>query len=305
MADQHQVAVIGECMIEFAPKDAYTYQRSFAGDTLNMAVYFARVCPADVLKVHYVTALGDDLFSDEMLAAWQAEGIEVALVQRLKGKLPGLYLIHNDADGERQFYYYRALSPARDLFAGETGEQLCQALLNFNTLYFSGITVGMLHENGRDRFLNMITQAQQKGIQLVFDTNFRAALWPDLATAKIVIQKIQQHVSMALPSFVDEQLLFGDKTPADTAARLHQMGVKEVVVKLGEAGYLLSSPQAQTQVAVTPATHAIDTTGAGDSFNGVYLAARLQGLAPTLAAQKAAQMAAVVVTHRGAIIPKA
>ncbi|MGR6743516.1 PfkB family carbohydrate kinase, partial [Aeromonas veronii] len=47
------------------------YSRGFGGDTLNTAVYLARL---DV-KVDYFTALGDDALSDEMLVAWTAEGV--------------------------------------------------------------------------------------------------------------------------------------------------------------------------------------------------------------------------------------
>jgi len=84
-----RVACIGECMIELSEHADGSLTRSYGGDTLNTALYMARLgTPVD-----YVTALGDDGWSDEMLAAWKAEGIGTAKVLRLPGRLPGLYVI--------------------------------------------------------------------------------------------------------------------------------------------------------------------------------------------------------------------
>ena len=92
-----RVASIGECMIELSPAAGGLLSRSYGGDTLNTAVYLARLGVA----VDYVTALGDDPWSDEMLGAWQAEGVGTDLVVRVPGRLPGLYLISTDDDGQR------------------------------------------------------------------------------------------------------------------------------------------------------------------------------------------------------------
>src|SRR3954452_25326751 len=84
-----RIASIGECMIELRQMPGGHLTRSFGGDTLNTAVYLARLGA----EVDYITALGDDPLSDEMIAGWQAEGIGTERVMRLKGKLPGLYMI--------------------------------------------------------------------------------------------------------------------------------------------------------------------------------------------------------------------
>src|SRR5258708_22769680 len=103
-----RVACIGECMVELRQAPRGLYSRSFGGDTLNTAVYLARL---DV-KVDYLTALGDDALSDEMIAAWTAEGVGTRRVLRLPGKLPGLYMIQTDAGGERPFFHLRENSAA-------------------------------------------------------------------------------------------------------------------------------------------------------------------------------------------------
>src|SRR6516225_8357408 len=104
-----KVACIGECMIELRQSVGDQLSRGFGGDTLNTAVYLARLG----LMVDYVTALGDDPISDEMIAGWAAEGVGTGWVARLPGKLPGLYLIQTDAAGERRFYHWRESSAVR------------------------------------------------------------------------------------------------------------------------------------------------------------------------------------------------
>src|SRR5437764_14529435 len=105
----NRVACLGECMIELVERPDGTLTRGFGGDTLNTALYLARLgVPTD-----YVTALGNDPFSDEMLLAWRREGIGTGSVLRLPGRLPGLYLIQTDETGERRFFYWRDSAPFR------------------------------------------------------------------------------------------------------------------------------------------------------------------------------------------------
>ena len=110
-----RVACIGECMIELREQADGRLTRGFGGDTLNTAIYLARLG----VSVDYATALGDDGWSDEMLASWKAEGVGTDLVVRLPGRLPGLYVIQTDDKGERRFSYWRANAPARDLYGRE------------------------------------------------------------------------------------------------------------------------------------------------------------------------------------------
>jgi len=106
-----KVACIGECMIELKQAEGGLCSRGFGGDTLNTAVYLARLGAG----VDYITALGDDVLSDEMIAGWAAEGVGTQRVLRLPGKLPGLYMIQTDAKGERRFFHWRDSAAARSL----------------------------------------------------------------------------------------------------------------------------------------------------------------------------------------------
>ncbi|MDQ2696206.1 MAG: PfkB family carbohydrate kinase, partial [Pseudomonadota bacterium] len=128
-----QIVAIGECMLEFSRRPDGLFRLGFGGDTLNTAVYLARLgC-----KVDYLTALGDDAHSDALLAAWRQEGVGVERVLRLPGRLPGLYLIETDASGDRRFTYWRNSSAARDLFAGAQGQAVADALAGDRLIYLS------------------------------------------------------------------------------------------------------------------------------------------------------------------------
>src|SRR5882757_8458168 len=106
-----RVACIGECMIELRQASGGLYSRGFGGDTLNTAVYLARLG----IGVDYITALGNDSLSDEMVEVWRAEGIGITKVARLKGKLPGIYMIETSEGGERRFFHWRDSAAARQL----------------------------------------------------------------------------------------------------------------------------------------------------------------------------------------------
>ena len=126
-----RVACIGECMIELREMADGRLSRGYGGDTLNTAVYLARLG----VPVDYVTALGDDRWSDEMIAGWREEGVGTSLVARLPSRLPGLYVIQTDNKGERRFSYWRDRAPARDVCAPSRSEALNRALRSYDVLY--------------------------------------------------------------------------------------------------------------------------------------------------------------------------
>src|ERR1700752_988145 len=140
-----RAACIGECMIELRQAPGGLYSRGFGGDTLNTAGYLSRLGVA----TDYITVLGDDTLSDEMIAGWQAEGVGTSRVARLKGKLPGIYMIETDAKGERKFFHWRESAAARQLMdLPDTGDIL-QSLAGYEIVYFSAITLSILSEAGR------------------------------------------------------------------------------------------------------------------------------------------------------------
>jgi 2-dehydro-3-deoxygluconokinase len=298
-----QIAAIGEAMLELSHQNDTSLTLSCAGDTLNFAIYLRRLLPTESFDIHYATAIGDDAYSDYMLKNWQQERINIDLVYRLKDKLPGLYLIRTNEIGERTFYFYRQNSAARAFFNGDSAKNLLQPLLTMDYLYLSGIVLAIFNSSSRERLWQLLEQAKQKGIKIIFDTNYRAALWPDCKSAKAAIERTLQWVDIALPTLPEEQILFGDANAEACAKRLLKQGVTEVVVKSGSEPVFLASIGQRESVPAYSVEKVIDTTGAGDSFNAAYMAARLLGWGPLKAAQWGHSLAAAVITYPGAIIP--
>ncbi len=295
-----RVASIGECMIELRHRDAAVLELGFAGDSFNTALYLARLNPRAEVAVDYVTALGDDPYSEAMLDAWRAEGIGTEAAARLPGKLPGLYLIRTAANGERRFFYYRSAAAARELFRNAEAPILRQ-LHQYDVLYFTAITLSILAPEARERLHAVLAGARAAGRLVVFDSNYRPAGWPDRAAAQAAIAPFLDVIGMALPTFEDEQALWGDKVPRETLARYSRRGV-EVCVKRGAEGCDLGSgAHVPVPVPIAPT----DTTAAGDAFNAAYLSARLAGAAPAEAALAGHRLAGIVIQYRGAIIPRA
>src|SRR5579859_2765705 len=234
-----RVAAIGECMLELTHRDARTLALGFGGDTLNTALYLARIGARREIAVDYVTALGDDPMSESMIAAWQAEGIGTSRVTRLDRRLPGLYLIRTGEAGERRFFYWRSEAAVRSLFKTVETEPLLAALADYDAIYFSGITLAVLAPEARQRFLSALAAARSRGRLVAFDTNYRPALWPEPAAARAVFAEFLPVISVALPTFEDEQAVCGDASPEATAERYGAAGVPEVAVKCGALGCVL------------------------------------------------------------------
>jgi 2-dehydro-3-deoxygluconokinase len=276
----------------------------FGGDTLNTAVYMARLLDPATAQVAYVTGLGVDGMSAEMLAAWQREGIDTSCVQRLADRLPGIYMIETDPDGERRFHYWRKDSAARHwLEAPDAGKVLVQ-LAAARMVYLSGISLAILAPSDRELLIAALAQCRAAGGTVVFDNNYRPRLWESPDTARVVYGRVLAHADIALLTLDDEVALYG---PADARAvieRTRALGVAEVVVKCGGDPCVVWHDGQLHEVAPEPVRDVIDTTAAGDSFGAAYMAARLSGQGPEDAARAGHRLAGTVIRHRGAIIPR-
>ncbi len=297
-APTHRIVSIGECMVELASAGDGLYRKGFAGDTFNTAWYLRRELGAD-WKVAYLTALGTDTTSDEMLAFFANAGIETDVVRRIDGAMPGLYMIHLDG-AERSFSYWRDTSAAKQLAADP--DHLEAAFTGGDAFYFSGITLAILPSPDRNALLERLGAAKAVGQTVAFDPNIRPRLWPDPAEMRRAIETAAGVSTICLPSFPDEEAAFGDASPAETAERYLGLGAGEVVVKDGPEPAFVAFADARETIAAETVTQALDTTGAGDSFSAAYLAARLGGLPPVEAARKGHALAAQVVRHYGALM---
>ncbi|KIP90102.1 sugar kinase [Pseudomonas fluorescens] len=298
-----RIALIGECMIELQQRADGSLQQSFGGDTLNTAVYLSRAM-GDEAQVDYVTALGDDSFSDAMCQIWRSEGIGLDRVQRLPGRLPGLYCIQTDANGERRFLYWRNEAAVRDCFTTPAAEPILAALPDYDVLYFSGITLAVLGMQGRARLIKTLSEARQRDARIVFDNNYRPRLWASVEEARAAYRSVLPYVDLALLTVDDEQALFGFADAQEVFAAYAQFGTPEVVLKRGAEACLIRCAGETFEVPAHKVDKVVDTTAAGDSFSAAYLARRLLGGSPAEAAQAGHELASRVIQVPGALIPR-
>jgi 2-dehydro-3-deoxygluconokinase len=299
------VYAIGECMIELQRSvagEGMDYR--FGGDTLNAAVYMSRLLDPAKVRVSYVTGLGVDGMSAEMLASWEKEGLDTSCVQRLPDRLPGIYMIETDPSGERRFHYWRKDSAARHwLEAPEAGKVLVQ-LAAARMVYLSGISLAILSEADRELLIAALAQCRARGGSVVFDNNYRPRLWESARTAAEVYRRVLAHTDIALLTLDDEHAIYGLETARQVVERTRGYGVREVVVKCGAEPCAVWADGQLHEVAPEPVADVVDTTAAGDSFGAAYMAARLSGQDPASAARAGHRLAGTVIRHRGAIIAR-
>ena len=294
-----RIVAVGECMLELsAAGDAW--RMGYAGDTFNTALYLARLG----VPVAYLSALGRDPFSGEMRTVFRAEGIDDTLVLTDPTRLPGLYAIRTDAHGERSFHYWRERSAARNLFALEGIEAALSRAEEASLLYLSGITLSLFDAPGRERLRQLAAGVRDRGGRVVFDPNYRAAGWAAPQAAREAFRSFVSEVDTALPTFDDERLLWNDTDVDACIARWRDWGAHEIVVKLGQEGSAIAEAEGHRRVPARRVERVVDTTGAGDSFNAAYLAARLRGEDQAAAAAAGNRLAAEVIQVRGAILPR-
>ena len=290
---------IGEAMIEMSGGEGGMYRLGYAGDTLNTAWYVKALLPED-WQVDYVTALGDDLYSGQMRDFIGKAGIGTDRIQTIANRRPGLYMIHQEK-GDRHFTYWRGQSAAKQL--ADDVEALEAAVVGADTVYFSGITMAILAPRARGALMRTIVKARDAGATVVFDTNLRPALW---TSQKIMASTLTAAASIAdivLPTHTDEAPVFGDASPEATAERYLKLGAREVVAKDGaKPAYVATADGVGEYVEAPKAGTVVDTTGAGDSFNGGYLSGRARGLSPVEAVERAHKVAGVVIGHKGALV---
>lgn len=295
------VICVGEATVEFNRGKDGRFGLSCGGDAFNTAVYLAR----SGAKVSFATAVGDDPFSEGLVALASAEGIARDLMLRVPGRLPAVTAIDVAPSGERRFFHWREGSPARDLFELSDWSRIAEAMVSAHLIYFTGITLSLYSNVGLGRFFATLETARKRGVKTAFDCNFRPRGWRgDLGRTRLVFMEALKRVDIALPTYDDEAVLWGDPSPEATVERMRAFGIGEIAVKNGPNSALVFASNAAEHVPVPEVIEPVDTTAAGDAFNAGYLAARLAGERPQQAAGAAHRMAAQVISHVGALMPR-
>ncbi len=296
-----RVAVIGECMVELYQNKKGLYKQTFGGDTFNCSVYLKRTLKK--AHVEYISVLGGDELSNKMLEFFKNQDIYTTYVDRLNNRNPGLYII-NTKDGERTFSYWRGEAAAKDLFLTKSVEKIEKDLLNYELIYFSAITLAIMSEEGRLKLFKIIKKARAAGVKIAFDSNYRPRLYKDRDEAIRIYEQAINYCDIFLPSIDDERELWGNISIEDIINKSKKAGISEIVIKCGKEDIVYHYENITSKVKTKQLDKIVDSTSAGDSFNGGYLATRLKGKTIEKSIKKASKLASKVIMYQGAIIPK-
>jgi len=292
------VLAIGEPLLEFSTADdrpldeAGRFSRGFGGDTSNFVVAARRSGAA----AGYITRLGDDAFGDAFVRLWESEDIDTTHVTREAGGRTGIYFISRDA-ARSAFTYYRADSAASRLAPGDVPDD---AIRSAKALHVSGITQA-ISTSACDAAFHAMRVAGGAGALVSYDPNYRPALWaPDRARA--VVTRSVELSDIALPNVEEGRILTDLDEPAAILKWFADLGPRIVVLKMGAQGCLLWYDGQVTEVPPHPVTP-VDSTGAGDAFDGAFVARLVEGVSPPEAARYAAVAGALTTQGHGAVHP--
>ncbi|WP_111979282.1 sugar kinase [Algibacillus agarilyticus] len=296
--------VIGECMLELKPTSNSNLLKNYAGDTYNSAIYAKRISPE--IDVSYFSGVGEDNFSQEMIEQCKLEAIDTQFVFASKTAQIGIYAISIDETGERSFSYWRKGSAATQMMT-----LLDESVTNYDELpkldiaYFSGISLAILSDEERHKLIKLLTHLKANGTRIAYDPNYRPRMWKDKAEAIYWLEESYKISDLVFPGLEDHEDMLGHTTPEEITEYLQQFSTSEQVIKCGSQGvYGYQNHQQVFHLPFTPAPVQVDSTAAGDSFAGGYLAGRLSNKSIADSIVQAATVASFVVQHPGAIVEK-
>lgn len=297
----NSIYFLGECMVELRQTNRTTMAQSFAGDVYNSAVYIKRCFP----NIHsaMLSVVGHDQLSHNMLHAFASEQLDTKLVLHHDNKAPGMYLVETDDTGERSFTYWRNESAARTVVSF-LNQQTMQELAKADYLFFSGISLAVIEQDARALFWQKVLWLKQQGVKIIFDPNFRARLWHNNQEAKVQFEQAFNHSDIVLPGIEDFEALYGFTSAIEIIDFLAPFNIDETVIKNGPESVVTVQNNQQQTHAITPVNNVVDTTSAGDAFNGVYLGARFSQQSIKASVQLAAKAAGIVIQNPGAITPR-
>jgi 2-dehydro-3-deoxygluconokinase len=295
MSSSPSIVSIGEPLIEFnRPRegDGRTWLQGFGGDSQNVAIAAAR----QGAFAGYLTSLGQDWMGDAFLDLWKAEGVDASRVSRHPTAPTGVSFVTHTETGHK-FDYLRQNSAA-SLMQPETLPVDYIAGARFFHLSAIGQAIS---ESARATCDAAITAARAAGAKISYDTNLRLRLW-DVDTARRTIDATIARCDIALPSLDDSQQLTGLKSPDDIADFYLGLGAPLVALKMAAEGCLIATPSERIRLPRHPVT-LVDATGAGDTFDGAFLARLLAGDDLEAAGRYANVAAALSTQGYGAVTP--
>lgn len=260
---RYDLLCIGEPLGEFnaTRADSGAFQFGHGGDTSNCAIAAAR----QGAKTAYLGALGDDMAGRSIRDLWRREGVDDSHVPTHSSAPTGLYFVDHGPSGH-VFSYLRAGSAASLMGPRDVSPEL---IASVRIVQASGISQA-ISTSACDAVFEAFAVAREAGVTTAYDTNLRLKLWP-LTRAKAIINAACGMADIVLPGYDDATQLTG-LSDADAIADFYlRLGAKIVALTLGHEGSLVATPERRERL-VPIKVDAIDATGAGDCYDGAFLA---------------------------------
>ena len=291
------VCSIGEAMIEISNIKNSLYNQSFAGDTLNFCNYLDK----KKLNAFFLSAIGKSEINQSLLDFVKSKNISTKYIKQINQFEIGLYLIKNKDNGEKQFFYWRDESAAKQYFNNIDFLNLYKELKNFDYIYFSGITLSIIHISKLNNFIKLLKLLKSQKIKIVFDFNIRPSRW-NKKNLNIFLDSVLKFVDICFLSGEDMNY-WKNKNNAKSYEQIvrkyklkhsiFRKNAKFTYVFLNKTRYVFKNKLLKTVV---------DTSGAGDGFNAAYLSNFIVNNDPVLALKAGSSLGSKIVMKKGAIV---
>ena len=292
------ILALGEAMLEFNQARADTpdaYLRGFGGDTSNMAIAAARLLNVRG-RVGYVTRVGDDPFGRMLVDLWQREGVDTRTVETDVEAPTGVYFVTHGSRGH-EFSYLRSGSAASRMRPDALPRDAIRAA---QVVHVSAISQA-ISATACDTVFAAIDVARSAGALVSYDSNLRLKLWP-LPRARAIVMATIAQCDWFLPSLDEAKLLSGKEDIDAIIDWCHALGAPVVALKRGADGVSVSDGHRREHISAH-VVDSIDATGAGDCFDGAFVARVFAGDDAFTAARYANAAAALATTGYGAVAP--
>ncbi len=302
---KYDVVAIGELLIDFIENGMSTqlnpmFEASPGGAPCNVLAMLQKLGN----RTCFIGKVGDDFFGHMLEETIGDCGIGTEGLVFDKEVPTTLALVHKKADGDRDFSFYR--NPGADMMLTENDVEI-NLIKNAKLLHFG--TLSMTHKEAEKATLKAIKTAEDNGLLISFDPNYRAPLWDDEERAREKMTLGFKHCDI-LKISDDEILFYTGKASIDEGMKdiLDEFGIRLACATLGKKGSIgyYKGQRIFTESVANP--DAIDTTGAGDTFMGCVIDYCLHHDLDNLSGDdllnmltRANRAASVITTRKGAL----
>ncbi len=265
------ITALGELLIDFTPagisqQGMRLFEQNPGGAPANLLAAAAKLG----MKTAFIGKVGKDMHGDFLKETLIRAGINTDNLIQDEKYFTTLAFVSLKENGEREFAFARKPGADTNLCMKEIDPEILE-----NTRVFHVGSLSLTDDPSRTATYEAINIARNSGAVISYDPNYRAALWNDPETAQLRMQSLIPCVDMMKISDEETALLTPYQDPEEAIQYLLRQGVRLVAVTLGRDGALIGNENGIVK-AEGFSSHAVDTTGAGDSFWGGFLASYLR-----------------------------